>query len=184
MAMGSARGETLLQEDLIVTVAYPDCSLATVTYAENGHSSSRKERLEILGRGHSVLIDDYRRLTIDGKAVKLTVADKGHLRSLILYRQVVQRRHDGGVDLRTSFRNRRNHVGCGGGFVDGNCAGGRISQQRIVGVPHIVFDLRHGRKEMELALRLAYWGMHPTLSVSIPRAEPSSVPFSPKATQR
>lgn len=103
MTMGSGHGETLLQEDVIVTVAYADGSLATVTYAEHGHSSTAKERLEILGRGHSVLIDDYKRLTIDGKAVKLTDADKGHVRSLGLFRQVVEGRHDAEADLTASL---------------------------------------------------------------------------------
>jgi predicted dehydrogenase/threonine dehydrogenase-like Zn-dependent dehydrogenase len=101
--MGSGHGETLLQEDLIVTVAYADGSLATVTYAENGHGSTVKERLEILGRGHSVLIDDYRRLTIDGKAVKLAAADKGHVRNLEIFREVVQGRANGTRDLQLSI---------------------------------------------------------------------------------
>jgi predicted dehydrogenase/threonine dehydrogenase-like Zn-dependent dehydrogenase len=103
VTMGSGRGETLLQEDLIVTLAYADGSLATVTYAENGHGSTVKERLEILGRGHSVLIDDYRRLTIDGKAVKLAAADKGHVRNLEIFREVVQGRANGTRDLQLSI---------------------------------------------------------------------------------
>ena len=50
-AMGSGRGEGLLQEDLVVTVSYADGSIGTVTYAEGGHAATTKERLEILGRG-------------------------------------------------------------------------------------------------------------------------------------
>ena len=101
--MGSGQGPTLLQEDLVVTLAYPDGSLAAVTYAENGHASSAKERLEILGRGHSVLIYDYKHLNIDGKAVKLAAADKGHVRSLEIFREVVQSRTDGARDLAMSI---------------------------------------------------------------------------------
>lgn len=103
VTMGSGHGETLLQEDLIVTVAYADGSLATVTYAENGHGSTAKERLEILGRGHSVLIDDYKRLTIDGKSAKLAAADKGHVRNLENFREVVQGRANGARDLELSI---------------------------------------------------------------------------------
>src|SRR3546814_6378230 len=49
-AAGSGVGESLLQEDVVVTVQYADGSIATVSYAENGHGATSKERLEILGR--------------------------------------------------------------------------------------------------------------------------------------
>ena len=103
VAMGGGGGETLTQEDLVVTVSYADGSLATVTYAENGHSSTTKERLEILGRGHSVLIDDYKHLTIDGKAVKLAAGDKGHVRNLEIFREVVEGKANGAADLEMSI---------------------------------------------------------------------------------
>jgi len=101
--MGGGVGETLLQEDLVVTASYADGSLATVTYAENGHGSTPKERLEILGRGHSILIDDYKRLTIDGKDIKIASGDKGHVRNLEIFRQVVDGRADGSANLKASL---------------------------------------------------------------------------------
>lgn len=103
VAMGGGGGETLTQEDLIVTLSYADGSLATVTYAENGHGATTKERLEILGRGHSVLIDDYKHVTIDGKDVKLPAADKGHVRNLEIFREVVEGRASGSADLKMSI---------------------------------------------------------------------------------
>jgi len=103
IAMGSGAGETLLQEDLIVTASYADGSLATVTYAENGHGSTPKERLEVLGRGHSVLIDDYKKLTIDGKDIKIASGDKGHVRNLEIFRKVVNGGADGSADLKASL---------------------------------------------------------------------------------
>lgn len=81
-AAGSGVGETLLQEDVAVTVQYADGSLATVTYAENGHGTSSKERLEVLGRGHSILIDEFQKLNVDGKDVKLGLPGKGHVQNL------------------------------------------------------------------------------------------------------
>jgi len=104
VAMGGGAGETLTQEDLVVMVSYADGSLATITYAENGHPSTPKERLEILGRGHSALIDDFKRLTIDGKDVKMTSsADKGHVRNLEFFRKVVGGLADGSADLKASL---------------------------------------------------------------------------------
>ena len=103
VAMGGGMAETLLQEDIVVTASYADGSMATVTYAENGHGSTPKERLEVLGRGHSVLIDDYKRLTIDGKDVKIGAGDKGHVRNLEIFRDVVTGKADGSADLRMSI---------------------------------------------------------------------------------
>ena len=77
-----AIGETALQEDLAVTMRFSDGSVATVTYAEHGHPSALKERLEILGRGRSVVIEDFQKLEIDGKAVKLDRPGKGHVENL------------------------------------------------------------------------------------------------------
>ena len=60
-----------------------------MTYAEHGHAGTSKERLEILGRGRSVVIDDFTRLEIDGKDVKLTEPGKGHAANLRLFREAV-----------------------------------------------------------------------------------------------
>jgi hypothetical protein len=87
----------------VLTLAYGDGSLATVSYAEHGHVSTAKERLEILGRGHSVTIDDYKGLTIDGGDVKMMNPDKGHVRNLERFRAVVRGEADGTVDLSMSI---------------------------------------------------------------------------------
>lgn len=122
VAMGGGVGETLLQEDLVVTASYEDGSLATVTYAENGHGSTPKERLEILGRGHSVLIDDYKRLTIDGKDVKITSGDKGHVRNLEIFRDVVAGKVDGSADLRMSIESTATMLAAADSLTNGTIA--------------------------------------------------------------
>lgn len=102
-AVGSGGAEALLQENLVVTLTYADGSLATVTYAEHGHASTSKERVEILGRGHSVTIEDYTSLAVDGRAVKLGNPDKGHVANLERFRAVVRGEADGTVDLTMSL---------------------------------------------------------------------------------
>lgn len=102
-AVGSGGAEALLQENLVVTLTYGDGSLATVTYAEHGHPSTSKERVEILGRGHSVTIEDCTSLTVDGRAVKLGNPDKGHVANLRRFRAVVRGEADGTVDLNASL---------------------------------------------------------------------------------
>jgi len=72
------RGETLLRENVVATLQYPDGSLASIAYLADGHPSTAKERIEILGRGHSVTIEDFTSWTLDGTETRLSAQDKGH----------------------------------------------------------------------------------------------------------
>ena len=99
VALGSHRGESALVEDLVVTLRFADGSLATISYAEHGHMATSKERLEILGRGHSVLVDDFLKLTIDGKGVKLASPGKGHVENLVQFKRALDGVGDGDADL-------------------------------------------------------------------------------------
>jgi predicted dehydrogenase/threonine dehydrogenase-like Zn-dependent dehydrogenase len=82
LAFGSGRAEALLQEDLALSLRFADGSLATITYAEFGHAGTTKERFEALGRGRSVVIDDFAKLVVDGRDVKLAEPGKGHVANL------------------------------------------------------------------------------------------------------
>jgi len=64
--------------DLALVVRLADGSVASVTYASGGHASTPKEHVEILGGGHTLLIDDYRALLVDGRTVWSGPQDKGH----------------------------------------------------------------------------------------------------------
>ena len=85
---GSGRGERLLADDLALALTYPDGSLATITYATGGHASTEKERIEVLGGGHSAVIVDFRDVIVDGRTV-LTRSGKGHVEELVAFRQAV-----------------------------------------------------------------------------------------------
>lgn len=80
--IGSATGEVLLSQDAVVTLAYGDGSIATVVYAAGGHVATAKERIEVLGRGRTLVIDDFCTCTIDGKVVWKGAQDKGHAQIL------------------------------------------------------------------------------------------------------
>ena len=82
-------GELLLADDLVLTLRFADGSLASIVYAAGGHPATPKERFEILGRGHTVLIDDFRSITVDGKETKFPRQDKGHTAELQYFRGVV-----------------------------------------------------------------------------------------------
>lgn len=64
--------------DVVLAARMHDGSLATVAYASAGCDTTPKERIEVLGGGHTYVIDDFRSLTIDGKRVWSGTQDKGH----------------------------------------------------------------------------------------------------------
>jgi predicted dehydrogenase/threonine dehydrogenase-like Zn-dependent dehydrogenase len=96
-----------LPEDVVVSLEFPDGSLAAITYATNGHPSTPKEHLAIFGRGHSIELTDYRTMTIDGQTIKGN-HDKGHVAQLVHFRErLVGKAHDTttGIDsMRTTLQ--------------------------------------------------------------------------------
>ena len=81
LCVGSGRGEPLLEQDLIVTLRYSDGSLAAISYSSGGNPSTPKERIEILGRGHSAVVDDFRAQQFSTERAP-GLADKGHVAEL------------------------------------------------------------------------------------------------------
>lgn len=102
-AFGDGNAEAVLQENLVVSMRFADGSVATVTYAEHPHPSVPKERLEILGRGHAIVVDDFIRLSVDGKHVKLESPGKGHMENLREFAAVLEGKGDGMADLRATI---------------------------------------------------------------------------------
>ncbi len=77
---GESSTETALRDNLVVMVEFADGSSAVISYAADGHPTTPKERLEILGRGHTIVVDDFASVTVDGKRVWHGARDKGHAR--------------------------------------------------------------------------------------------------------
>jgi len=77
-ASGTSRHEALLADDYSVALQFADGSQAIIGHASGGHDSTAKERIEVLGRGHTAVIDDFTRVEVDGKTVWSGGQDKGH----------------------------------------------------------------------------------------------------------
>jgi predicted dehydrogenase/threonine dehydrogenase-like Zn-dependent dehydrogenase len=133
VALGSGKAETLLQEDLVVSMRFPDGSLATVTYAEHGHAATSKERLEILGRGHSVLVDDFSRLVVDGKEQKLERVGKGHESNLRQFHAAIRGTNTGEGDLRATIASTAAALAAARSLEDGRIGNvdARVSSERF-----------------------------------------------------
>lgn len=97
-ALSSGIGERALDQDLVLVLRYPGGSLATISYASGGDPSMEKERIDIVGRGHSVTIADFRAVVSDGRKMSLRVRDKGHKAEIKAFREAL----GAGTDLATS----------------------------------------------------------------------------------
>jgi predicted dehydrogenase/threonine dehydrogenase-like Zn-dependent dehydrogenase len=79
--------ELLLDEDLAMSLRYDDGSLATITYASGGHHSVSKERIEVLGRGRTAVVDDFADVTLDGERIRgNSRSPKGHIAEIRAFR--------------------------------------------------------------------------------------------------
>lgn len=104
----SGRDELLLDQDFTLLLGYPDGSQATVIYASHSSTRPGKERIEIMGRGRSLIIDDFGRLEAFGPAghsvERYRPADKGHDRELEVFAEVVQASRDSEEVATSAFR--------------------------------------------------------------------------------
>lgn len=57
---------TVTRDNLAVSLKYPDGSVASLVYASLGHKQMERERLEVFGQGVSMVLEDFKRLTIFG----------------------------------------------------------------------------------------------------------------------
>lgn len=67
-----------------VLIGYSDGSSASIVYSDGSHSATPKERIEINGRGHTVVVDNFRSLSVDGTKVKVAEG-KGHAEGLTAF---------------------------------------------------------------------------------------------------
>jgi predicted dehydrogenase/threonine dehydrogenase-like Zn-dependent dehydrogenase len=84
VARGGGLDERLLTEDFSIMLAFEDGSTATISYGAGGHPSAGKERIEIIGRGHSIVVDDFKVLIVDGERSRHS-QDKGHAAQFVAF---------------------------------------------------------------------------------------------------
>jgi predicted dehydrogenase len=63
-ALGLPDSNRYRQDNVVLTLEFPDGSLGTVTYLANGDRAFPKERLEVFGGGRVAVLDDFRRLDL------------------------------------------------------------------------------------------------------------------------
>jgi hypothetical protein len=68
----------LLTSSFVLTLTFFDHSHATIVYSDEGHPAMGKERIEVLGRGSSAVIDDFSELVWNGDRIRKVAGGKGH----------------------------------------------------------------------------------------------------------
>lgn len=74
-------GANNLRDTLIINLKFENGSIATISYFSNGSKELSKEYLEIFSNGQSIIINDFKTMTVHGKSTKssqLSNQDKGH----------------------------------------------------------------------------------------------------------
>lgn len=86
-ATSGGHEELLLAADLALVLRHKDGSISAITYGSEGGPGTSKERVEILGAGHTWVLDDYKRLTLDGtEAASIRGQDKGQRAAVVAFR--------------------------------------------------------------------------------------------------
>ena len=94
---GVLGGEASQREDgMVVALRFADGSLASIAYGSTPPVAG-KERIEVLAGSRQVIIDDFRSVLVNGRAVWKGRQDKGHRAHAAAFRQAVQ----GGVNMPT-----------------------------------------------------------------------------------
>lgn len=75
---GGLFSESALVEDIALVIRFENGCLGSICYSAGGHPATPKESISVLGRGHTMRIDDFRSLELDGKALQSKGQDKGH----------------------------------------------------------------------------------------------------------
>lgn len=74
--------EALLATDVVVGLEHADGSLSSIVLASGGSPRTRKERVEVLGGGHTTVIDDFAAVGRDGRRRRVGEDGKGHVAML------------------------------------------------------------------------------------------------------
>ena len=101
VAVAGPTGEAQDGSDLALALRFDDGSLASITYASGGHGSTAKERIEILGGDHTLVIDDFREVTVDGSSVWSGSQYKGHTELVSAFARALKGSHDDAVTKRS-----------------------------------------------------------------------------------
>lgn len=94
-AFAGTASELLLADDFVVALRHENGSLSTISYASRGASRTPKERIDVLGAGHTWTVSDFRKIERDGKEISHGRGqDKGQAGAALAFRRALERGDD------------------------------------------------------------------------------------------
>jgi len=83
------------QDNVVISLSFPDGSLGTVSYLANGDKAFPKERLEVFSGGRVAVLDDYRSLELVSQGSRKVYTarlrqDKGHRAEMQTFANAIQ----------------------------------------------------------------------------------------------
>ncbi len=81
-------------DTLVINLVFENGSIANISYLANGNKSLPKEYLEIASGGTSIIINDFKEMTIYGnkkKKLKLRSQDKGHRKEVEAFVEAINK---------------------------------------------------------------------------------------------
>lgn len=91
-----------LSDTVNISLTYGNGSIGSIAYFANGHKSLRKERLEVFANGVTVVLDDYRNLTIfqgKNRENKSSNQDKGQAYTVKAFFEAITSRSDAPIPI-------------------------------------------------------------------------------------
>jgi predicted dehydrogenase len=76
-------------DGVVVALRFADGSVASIAYSSTPPAAG-KERVEVLAGSHQVIIDDFRSVHVDGRAIWKGRPDKGHRAHATAFREAVK----------------------------------------------------------------------------------------------
>jgi polar amino acid transport system substrate-binding protein len=83
-----------LRDTLTINLQFENGSIATISYFSNGSKELNKEYLEIFTNGQSIIINDFKEMSVYGKTTKknnLSSQDKGHKEEVKLFLEAIKK---------------------------------------------------------------------------------------------
>ena len=91
-------------QELAATLRFSGGSVGTILYAASGHSAVPKERVEVFKGGRSVVLDDFRHLSVDGSKSRAWADAKGYEAEIAGFLQAVRGEASLGVTVMDGLR--------------------------------------------------------------------------------
>ena len=95
-----------LRDTLIINLKMENGSIANISYFSNGSKELSKEFLEIFSNGQSIVINDFKTMSVYGKSIhtsSLRSQDKGHKKEIATFLEAIKKGKENPIPFNETF---------------------------------------------------------------------------------